>query len=402
MALNRYRLSAWVKQGRRGAKATAELLAQTDKLLSTVLLGNNLINTAVTTLVTALAIKTFGSNDTVLLIATAAVAFAIIIFCEITPKVIGASYPDKIALPSSFFLTWIVKLARPAVWFVNLFVGWLLKLMRIDTSQDPNSSLTAEELRAVVLESGHFMPQKHRSIVLNLFDLENLTVDDVMTPRTKLEAIDITDSAEQILDQLTTCYHNKIPVYEGEVHRVIGILHVRKALTLMRHDEFNPQSLRELLNDPYFVPSGTKVFTQLQFFQENKQRVAIVVNEYGEVLGLVTLEDIIEEMVGEFTTSSPGREGADMQWDQGHELIVEGGASLRELNRRLGTNFDLTGPKTLNGLILEQLQELPEGPVSLRMGAFALEIVQIQDRSVRSVRLKRLAKSTVREAAQNS
>ena len=401
MALNRYRLAAWVKQGRRGAKVTVELLGKTDKLLGTILLGNNLVNTAVTTLVTALAIKAFGSNDTVLLIATAGVAFMIIVFCEITPKVIGASYPDRIALPASFLLRWLMKISQPFVWFVNLFVGWLLKLMRIDTGDHLQAKMTSEELRAVVLESGQFMPQKHKSIVMNLFDLENITVDDVMTPRAKVEAIDITDSPEQILEQLMTCYHNKLPVFEREVNRVIGILHVRKALALVRKEGFDPQDLRELLSDPYFVPSETPVFTQMQFFQENKQRVALVVDEYGEVLGLVTLDDIVEEMVGKFTTTAPGREAGELDWGSDNEVTVEGSAQLRDLNRRLGTVFDLDGPKTINGLMLEQLQELPEGPASARFGDIAVEIIHIQGRSIRSLNLKRLGHVQANSVAQN-
>ena len=401
MSLNRYRLSAWVKQGRRGAKEAGELLGQTDKLLGTILLGNNIVNTALTTLVTALAIKAFGSDDTVLLVATASVAFMIIVFCEITPKVIGATYPDRIALPASFLLRWLMKISQPFVWFVNLFVGWLLKLMRIDTGSHLLAKMTSEELRAVVLESGQFMPQKHRSIVMNLFELENITVDDVMTPRAKVEAIDITDSAEQILEQLTTCYHNKLPVFEREVNQVIGILHVRKALALVRKETFDPHDLRELLTDPYFVPSETPVFTQLQFFQENKQRVALVVDEYGEVLGMVTLDDIVEEMVGKFTTTAPGREASEAGWGADHEVTVEGSAQLRDLNRRLGTAFSLDGPKTINGWMLEQLQELPDGPASARFGDVAVEIIHIQGRTIRSLRLTRLARFKSEHVASN-
>jgi Mg2+/Co2+ transporter CorB len=390
MALNRYKLSALVKQGKKSAKVASELLGQTDKLLGTILLGNNLVNTAVTTLVTALAIRFFGNNDTVLLIATAGVAFAIIVFCEITPKVIGANFPEKIALPSSHLLRWIMKIASPFVWFVNLFVGWLLKLIRIDPNAGSDENLTQEELRGIVIESGTMMPHKHRSIALNLFDLEKITVDDVMTPRAKVESIDITDSIDQILEQLETCYHNKIPVFEQELNRVIGVLHVRKALGLIRKPNFEPQQLRSILSEPYFVPSETPVFTQLQYFQENKQRVALIVDEYGEVLGLLTLEDIIEEIVGEFTTSSPGVDGTDITWDELHSVQVEGGVLLRDLNRRLGTQFNLDGPKTINGLVLEQLQELPEGLVSIRVKNLAIEIIQLQGRSIKTLKLKRL------------
>lgn len=399
MALNRYRLAAQAKKGKKSAIVASNLLGQTDRLLGTILLGNNLINTAVTTLVTALAINIFGNNDTVLLIATAAVAFAIIVFCEITPKVIGANYPDKIALPASYVLRVLMKVMRPAEWFVNLFVGWLLKLMRVNPNAGDGSKLTNEELRSVVLESGHFMPQKHRSIVLNLFDLENITVDDVMTPRSKLEALDINDPPEKIIEQLTTCYHNKIPVYEGEINKIIGILHVRKVLSLMQREEFTNQDIRDLLTDPYFVPSETPVFTQLQYFQENKQRVGVVVDEYGDVLGLLTLEDIIEEIVGEFTTTTPGGDKSEMTWDETGVIQVEGSTALRDLNRRIGTDFAVDGPKTINGLILETLRELPEGPASIRLGQFAVEIVQMDERTVKTIRIHRLG--PVRDLSDN-
>jgi Mg2+/Co2+ transporter CorB len=272
---------------------------------------------------------------------------------------------------------------------VNLFVGVILKTLKVDSNAGNDSKMTSEELRSVVLESAHFMPKKHRSILLNLFDLESITIDDVMTPRAKIEALDICDPIERIIEQLSTCYHNKIPVYEQDINKIIGVLHVRKVLTLMRREEFTHEDLRDLLSDTYYVPSETQVFTQLQYFQENKQRVGVVVDEYGEVLGLVTLEDIIEEIVGEFTTSTPGT-ASDIAWDETAAVQIEGGTSLRDLNRRLGTNFPTDGPKTINGLMLEQLQELPEGPVSVRFGPLAAEIVQLQGRLIRVVKIKKL------------
>jgi Mg2+/Co2+ transporter CorB len=389
MALNRYRLGHLVKQGRRGAALAASLLRQTDRLLGTILLGNNVANTALTAIVTAIAIRQFGDDDRTLLVATTAVALLIIVFCEITPKVIGATYPERIALPSSFVLNALMKVFSPAVWTINLFVGRLLALMRIDTGREA-ARMSTEELRTIVLESGAFMPQKHRAILVNLFELEDITVDDVMIPRHRIESLDIATSEEVIRQQLATCYHNKLPVHEGEVNRIVGVLHVRRALSLLSRDSFDAQELREQLSPPYFVPSGTPVFTQLQFFQENRQRMAMVVDEYGEVLGLVTLEDIIEEIIGEFTTSAPGGESG-LRWSDEDEVVVEGSVPLRQLNRRLGTDFPLDGPRTLTGLVLEALRDLPEGAVSLRLGGVAVEVIQIQDRTIRSLRLRRIA-----------
>jgi Mg2+/Co2+ transporter CorB len=391
VALNRYRLSHLVAQGRRGAKLASSLLKQTERLLGTILLGNNVVNTALTAMVTALAIRQFGDNETVLLIATAGVAFMLIVFCEITPKVIGATYPERIALPASFVLRVLMKVTTPAVWFVNRFSGVLLWAMRVDTRSAHEAKLSPEELRTIVLESGQFMPGKHRAILLNLFDLEHITVDDVMTPRGKVEALNIATSPEGIAEQLATCYHNKLPVYEGELNEVIGVLHVRRALGLLQRGEFGPDEVRELLTPPYFIPEGTPVFTQLQFFQENRQRLGLVVDEYGEVLGLVTLEDIIEEIIGEFTTQAPGGDTSAISWGNDGLAVVDGTLPLREINRRLGTDFPLDGPKTLSGWILETLRELPEGNVSVRFGDVAVEVLNLQGRTVRSARLRRLA-----------
>ena len=389
MALNRFRLGFLVRQGARGAALAARLMGQTEKLLSAVLLGNNLVNTAVTAIVTSLAISQFGHNDHVLLIATAVVAFLIIIFCEITPKVIGATYPERIALPASYVLAPIMRIASPLIWFVNLISRRLLRLLRVPVNDGAPPQLSTEELRSIVLEAGAFMPEKHRSILLNLFDLSHILVDDVMTPRNRIEALDISASERALREQMTTCFHNKLPVYDGEINRVIGILHMRRALALLQHPHFSAEDVREQLSDPYFIPSGTPVFTQLEFFQENRQRLGLVVDEYGEVLGLVTLEDIMEEIIGEFTTSMPGGD-AGRRWSASDDVVVEGSTPLRELNRRFGTDFPLDGPRTLNGLIVEELRELPDGNVSVRFGNIATEVLQMKGRAIQSVRLRRL------------
>lgn len=394
MALNRFRLGHLVRQGRAGAAVAADLLGKTDRLLGTILLGNNLVNTLLTALVTALAIRTFGDNDTVLVIATSLVAFLIIVFAEITPKIIGARHPEQIALPASHVLRALIALFSPVVWLLNLLVGRMLRAIGVDSASQAPNQLSLEEIRSIVLESGHFIPEKHRSILLNLFDLETITVDDVMIPRPRIESLDLTVSARELRAQLATCYHNKLPVCEGEINRVIGMLHVRRVLSLLEREELTADDLRPLLTEPYFVPSGTAVFAQLQHFQRNRQRIALVVDEYGEVLGLVTLEDIIEEIIGKFTTSVPGTAETDLQWDDEGAALVEGTALLRELNRDLGTRFPLDGPRTLNGLILEALRDLPVASISVRFDDVVVEVLQIEDRRVRSARLRRLPETT--------
>jgi Mg2+/Co2+ transporter CorB len=330
----------------------------------------------------------------VITLATAVVAFLLIIFSEITPKVIGATYPERIALPASFILKPLMAVAKPVIWFVNLFVSGLLKLMRIEAGSNARDQrLSPEELRSIVLESSPFIPQKHRSILLNLFDLEKISVEDIMTPRSQIEALNLAVPVAEITRQLTTCYHNKLPVYEGEINQIVGVLHVRKAIGLLNLEEdLAVDHVRQLLGAPYFIPEGTDVFTQLQYFQENHERLGIIVDEYGEVQGLVTLEDIIEEMIGEFTTSVPGAARADaFGWNAEGECLLEGTTTLRDINKRLGLNFPLDGPKTLNGLLLEWLQDIPEANVSMKIANCIIEIIQVQHQSIKVVKLVRPA-----------
>jgi Mg2+/Co2+ transporter CorB len=390
MALNRYRLKALAAQGRSGALMASALLARTDRLLGMILIGNNLINAGTSALVTAMAIGHFGNNEAVIAVATGLVAFLIIVFAEITPKVVGATYPERIALPLSFVLKPLLAIAYPLVWFVNLFVSGLLRLFRIKADgMSESQRLNPEELRLLVLESGHFIPQKHRSILLNLFDLERIRVDDVMTPRAHIEAIDMAEDADILARQVATSHHTRLPVFEGDINNIKGVLHVRKAAAALLEGGFTRERMLDLLSEPYFIPSATPVFQQMQFFQEHRQRLALVVDEYGELQGLVSLEDIVEEMIGEFTTGAPVGMGTVLAWGEDGTVVAEGGTVLREINRCLGLRFPLDGPKTLNGLILEYLQDIPESGTSLKIAGCTMEILQTQDRLVRTVRLRR-------------
>ena len=392
LALNRHRVKHLARRGSRLAQMTLWLLDHTDRMLSLILIVNTLLNALITALVTSIAISTFGNNQEVITIATAVVAFFLIVFAEITPKVLGATYPERIALPASLIIKPLILIARPVIWFVNLFVQALLKLLRLRTGSGVRDQrLSPEELRSMVLEGGNFIPVKHKSILLNLFDLEQVTVEDVMTPRAQIEALNLSVPVEDIKHQLTTCYHNKLLVHEGEINQIVGILHVRKAMALLnQEDELTVDHFRELLTPPYFIPAETDLFTQLQYFQENHERLGIIVDEYGEVQGLVTLDDIIEEMVGEFTTSTPGATRADQfGWDSNGECLLEGSISLRDVNKRLGIDLPLEGPKTLNGLLLETLQDIPEASVSLKIAHVVIEIVQVQEQAIRMVKLYR-------------
>jgi Mg2+/Co2+ transporter CorB len=398
MALNRYRLRHLTQQGNRGARLTSELLGQMDRFLGVVLLGNNVINAASALLVGEIARRYIGDSEYALVIATGAAAFAILVFSEITPKVVGAAYPERIALPASYVLMPLLKVTRPVVWFVNLFVQALLKLMRLrSTASGEEHRLSVQELRTLVLETG-YIPQKHKSILVNLFDLEAITVNDVMVPRNHIEAVDIEAPAEELLQQISTAYHRRLLVYQDQLDNVIGTLRVRSVLNLAQQGELTKEGLREILWEPYFVPSGTPLFSQLQNFQEHQDRVSLVVDEYGELMGLVTLEDILEEIIGEFTTHSPLR-GRGFHPQEDGTFLVEGSAMLRELNRKLGYDFPLEGPKTLNGLIVEHLQDIPEPNTSVKIAGYPMEIVHTQDRIVKAVRLRPPRPAKAREAA---
>ena len=387
MAINRYRLRHAAESGHRGALRTKALLDRTDKLLGVILLGNNLVNAASGTLSTVLAIRLFGDGEAVLFVATLLLTFLILVFSEVTPKVFGASYPERIAYPAAYVLTPLLTLVYPLVWFINLFVQSILKLLRIK-QPDPSqgTSLGLEELRSVVLESSGRMPRAHHRVLVNLLELEDLTVDDVMTPRSQIEVIDLSDDVERLRGQVRTSHHTRLIAHDGDLDTPLGVLHVRRALHALTTDAFDVADLRASLAPPYFAPAGTPLFTQLQNFQESHERLALVVDEYGELRGLVTLEDLLEEMVGEFTTHAPSSQGYFRQ-DADGSWLVEGSVSLRHINRRLGLELPTDGPKTLNGLLLERFEDIPEAGVSLKLEGVPVEIVQTQDRVVKMARI---------------
>ena len=386
MALNRYRLKALVRSGSRGAIITTELLARTDRLLGVILLGNNLVNAAAAVLVSVITVHLFGQNEIALALGTLLVTFLILVFSEITPKVVGAAYAEQIALPLAFLLKPLLKALYPVVWFVNLFVQSLLWLFRLKPAGAGDTKMTPDELRTLVLEAGNYIPKKHQSILLNLFDLESITVDDVMTPRNQIEAIDIDAPPEILRQQIATAYHRRIPVYQEQPDNIIGVIQLRKVLAISADDEIGAAHLRDIMREPYFIPSGTPLFTQLQQFQEHQDRLGFVVDEYGELMGLLTLEDIVEELIGEFATHSP-LQPAHFHRQPDGSYVVEGGSVLRELNRKLGYHFPLDGPKTLNGLILEHFRDIPEPGTSATIAGHRLDIMQTQDRHVKAVRL---------------
>ncbi len=389
MASNRFRLRHLAQSGHHGAQKALDLLNQTDKMLGVILLGNNLVNSAAAMLVSVITIELFGDEKWALGAGTLAVTFAILVFSEITPKIIGATHSDRLAIVLGYVLTPLLRLFYPVVWFINLFASSLLRLLRLSPPKTNEvAQLSPEELHSLVLESSHLIPQKHRAILSSLFDLNRITVEDVMTPRGSIEILDLDLPWEEVRTQLSTSHHSRLPACRESLDQLVGILPVRRLLSSLGDQDFDEAALLQQLQAPYYIPSGTPVFSQLAFFQENRQRIGFVVDEYGEILGLLTMEDIIEEFVGDFTTSIPGL-GQELHWTSEGDVIVEGSRPLRDINRMLELDFPLDGPKTLNGLILEHFQDIPESGISIKLSGIPVEILQTQDRSVVTVRIFR-------------
>ena len=387
MAINRHRLNALIRKGNKSAKLTARLLSKIDKLLGSILFGNTLLNVTAAAVTNMLILRVFGSNELALLLGTLGITFVLLVVSEIMPKIIASSYPERVALPSSYLLAPLITLFHPVVSVASALVKGFFWLFRIQVETDQSKQkITLEELRGLVLEAEHFLPHTHQKMLLNLVDLERIRVNDVMIPRTQIEALNINTAPELLRLQIITSHHVLIPVYADNLDNILGVLHIKRTLGLLQEETLDLTQLQNLLLDPYFIPSDTPLLDQLQHFQERRSRLGLVVDEYGELLGLVTLDNILEEIVGEFTTQSPTQTGSFLRQEDG-SILLEGSSSLRELNRKLGFKFPLSGAKTLNGLILEHLQDIPEAGTSLKIARHPIEIIQTQGRVVKVVRI---------------
>lgn len=391
MSLNRYRMKHLAKQGHRGARLASILLSKTDKLLGVILLGNTLCIVTSSALEVLISHQLFGEGEYVLGLGSLLLTFVILVFSEISPKVIAAAHAEKLGFACSYLLYPLLWLFNPIVSFVNFFVKAFVRLLGIKVNfEETLNAVTTEELRSIVADAGQYIPKKNRAILLNLFDLEKITVDDVMTAHTLAEVIDFDADIDDILQRISNSHHTRLPVREGDNEEIIGIVHIRKVINQIRahnlNNELSKEALREIMDAPYFVPAGTPLYTQIQQFQENQERIALVVDEYGEFKGLVTLEDILEEVIGDFTTQSPSRIGSYRQEADG-SWLVDGSSSLRDLNKKLNLSLPLDGPRTLNGLIIEYFEDIPEAGTSFRVNNHTIEIVQTQDRIVKSVKI---------------
>ncbi len=383
LSLNRYRLRHRAKEGHRGALRASRLLERPDRLLGTILVGNNFVNILASSIATVLAIKLWGEAG--IAVATVGLTILLLIFGEITPKTLAALRPEAIAYPVSLPLLMLQKVLYPLVASLNWISNGLLRLLGTDLSNKGSDSLSTEELRSVVHESGSDMPMNRQSMLLGILDLERVTVDDIMIPRNEVAGIDLEDDLETIVTQLRTTSHTRLPVFRKDINQIEGIVHMRQIARLLSHDQLTRESLLAACNEPYFIPENTPLSTQLVNFQKQKRRIGIVVDEYGDVLGIVTLEDILEEIVGEFSNQDALRSPDIHPQDDG-TLVIDGAAYLRDVNRALGWQLPCDGPKTLNGLITEALEHIPDSGICLQIHPYRLEILQAADNRVKSVR----------------
>ncbi|MCC2615177.1 CNNM domain-containing protein [Aestuariibacter halophilus] len=386
MSINRYRLKHLENEGHRGAGRVARLLQRPDRLIGLILIGNNLVNIAATMIATYLCVRLFGDVWGPVVV-TFGLTFVILIFAEVTPKTLAALYPEHISFPSSFILLPMLTILYPFVWLLNGICNSLLKLLRINPMGNDEQNLSREELRTVVYEAGALIPKKHQDMLVSILDLEQVTAEDIMVPRTDIVAIDINDDWKDIQRQLVNAQHTRVLLYRDSIDDAVGFVHVRDALRLLSKDQFTKASLLRAVREIYYTPESTPLHTLMYKFQASKERIGLVVDEYGDIQGLVTLEDILEEIIGDFTTSMLPDHSKEAHIQQDGSVLVDGSANIRELNKEMDWQFPTEGPKTLNGLILEHLEDIPDANISLRVAGYPIEIVEIKDNMVKTVRV---------------
>ncbi len=384
MSLNRYRLNTLAKQGHKGAKLAQKLLAQPDRLIGLILLGNNFINILITQLATYIGYRVFG--DAGIAITTGILTLILLIFAEVAPKTLGALHAEKFAFPASYVYTPLLKLSYPLVWLINFFANSLLKMLGVPTEHISSHALSSEEIRTVVHEAGDKLDSSHQDMLLGILDLEKERVEDVMIPRSEVVGIDLDDDWNDIEELIKQTTYTRMPVYRGTLDNVIGYIHLRSITSLLVDGELTRESLEANLREPYFIPESTSLTQQLLNFKRTKRRHALVVDEYGDILGIITLEDLLEEIVGEFT-HDPTDMGDDIHPQEDGSFIVDASLHIREINRQLDFKLPTDGPKTLNGLILEHLETIPTAGTSCLIHGYPIEVVKIQNNAVKTARI---------------
>jgi Mg2+/Co2+ transporter CorB len=385
MTMNRYRLKHRAKQGERSAKIAQSLLERPDRLIGLILLGNVLVINLAAAVATIIGLRLGGDRGVA--IATFVLTFVMLIFGEATPKTLAALYPERVGLPAAYIYALLKWPMFPVVYVVNLIGNGLLRICGVTPEDAAQHSLSSEELRSVVAEADAMIPHRHQRMLLSILDLERATVEDIMVPRNEIIGIDISEPWPQVLEAIIGSSHTRLPVFDGSIDDLKGVVHLRKLVRLAAQDNLNLESLLTLVRDPYFIPEGTTLNQQLLNFQDQKRRIGFLVDEYGDIQGLVTLEDILEEVVGEFT-SDPATRIKNVYLDADGSALVHGSVTLRTLNRKLGWKLPTGGPKTLNGLIMQQLQELPKSGRRIDIGQYRIEITEIRANFVKTARVQ--------------
>jgi Mg2+/Co2+ transporter CorB len=383
MTLNRYRLRHLRDSGHAGAKRASLLLERPDRLIGLILLGNNFVNILASSLATVIALRLGGEGA--IAIAAGILTLVILIFSEVTPKTLAALHPERIAFPAAYVYVPLLKLLYPLVWVVNLIANALLRRIGVSPEDSGEQSLSKEELRTVLLEAGAMIPERSRNMLLGILDLEHACVEDIMIPRHEVAGVDLQDSLEDIVEIIRKAPYTVLLLFDGSIDNLIGMLHARNAMQALLDGELSKDTLRRIAHQPYFIPEGTLLYQQLVRFQREKRRTGLVVDEYGDFQGLLTLSDLLEQIVGEFTTD-PADIATFVHPQQDGSILIDGNASVREINRKMHWNLPTDGPKTLNGLILEYLEAIPETGTSLKLHGYPLEIIHTAEHTVRTVR----------------
>lgn len=386
MTLNRYKLRHLASQGHKGAQRVEKLLSRTDRLLGLILIGNNLVNIIASAIATIIGMRLYG--DAGVAIATAILTIVILVFAEVTPKTVAALYPEKVSYTSSILLNILMKLLYPLVWFVNGITNGFLFILRVKKDDNTSSNINSEELRTIVNEAGSLIPRRHQDMLISILDLENVTVEDLMVPRSEIAAINVNDDWKSIVRQLSHSSHGRIVLYRDSIDEVVGMLRVREAYRLMMDkNDFSKENLLRAADEVYFIPEGTPLNIQLLKFQRNKERIGLIVDEYGDIQGLITVEDILEEIVGEFTTSIAPTLAEEITQQKDGSLLIEGSANIRDLNKSLNWKLPTDGPRTLNGFILEHLEYIPEEQFKVNISGHKMEIIEVSGNMIKLVKV---------------
>lgn len=388
MTLNRYRLRSQAQAGNRGARLALRLLERPDRLLGIILIGNTFANIAASSIATVVALELYGEKS--IAAATGILTFVVLVFAEVAPKTFAALKPERVGIPASYILQPLLYVLYPAVWLANAIANRLLRLFGVSVKRKAPAEVTAEELRAIVREAEVLIPASHQEMLLAILDLEKITVEDVMVPRNRIEGVDLAGEWDEVVGRLTASRYTRLPAYRGSLENIVGVIHARRVLNLMREGKLNAESLQEAILEPYFIPAGTSLTTQLLNFKEAKSRMGLVVDEYGDLQGLVTLDEIVKEIVGDVATRTLGRI-EDLKPEADGSYLVRGGMSLRDLNRRLDWNLPTDQTRTVNGLILEYLEDIPEPGTSLMIHGYLVEILRTRGTAIDIARMRRAA-----------